>query len=102
MEEKKKQRKRRTFTPEFKERAVRLVLSESRPVAEVARSLDLSDSVLHEWLQKAKIDQGLGPPGALTTDERRELADLRKENRILKEEKEILRKAAAFFAKEDR
>jgi transposase len=58
--------------------------------------------VIHSWLKQARVDRGVGPPDALTTDERMELAQLRKENRILKEEKEILRKAAAFFAKEGR
>jgi transposase len=100
--EEKKPRARRRFTAEFKTRAVGLVVGEGRPIKEVARDLDLSDSVLHGWCKRAKIDKGLGPPGALTTDERLELAQLRKENRILKEEKEILRKAAAFFAKEGR
>jgi len=51
---------------------------------------------------QARIDAGSGPPGALTTEEKAELAALRKENRILKEEREILKKAAAFFAKENR
>jgi transposase len=99
--EEKKPRTRRRFSREFKERAVGLVLNESRPIKEVARDLDLSDSVIHSWLKQAR-SIGVGPPDALTTDERMELAQLRKENRILKEEKEILRKAAAFFAKDSR
>ena len=102
MEEQKKRRIRRKFTPEFKARAVRLVLTEGRLVAHVARDLDLAESVLHSWVRQAKVDRGKGPPGALTSEEREELSRLRKENRILKEEREILKKAAAFFAKDGR
>jgi transposase len=78
------------------------VLTETQTVAQVARDLDLAESVLPGWVRQAKIDRGMSPPGALTTEERDELGRLRKENRILKEEKEILRKAAAFFAKDGR
>ena len=102
MEEQKKRRSRRKFTDEYKARAVRLVLKEGQTAAQVARDLDLIESVLHSWVRKAKIDRGMGPAGALTSEEREELSRLRKENRILKEEKEILRKAAAFFAKDSR
>jgi transposase len=102
MEERKKRRIRRKFTDEFKARAVRLVLKGGRTVAQVGRDLDLAESVLHGWVRQAKVDGGMGPPGALTSEEREELSHLRKENRILKEEKEILRKAAAFFAKDGR
>ena len=102
MEEQKKRRTRRKFTDEYKARAVRLVLKEGQTAAQVARDLGLIESVLHNWVRRAKIDHGMGPAGALTSEEREELSRLRKENRILKEEKEILRKAAAFFAKDGR
>lgn len=102
MEEPKKRRTRRRYTDEYKARAVRLVLKEGQTAAQVARDLGVVDSVLHNWVRQAKIDRGTGPAGALTSDEREELSKLRKENRILKEEKEILRKAAAFFAKDSR
>jgi transposase len=102
MEQAKKPRTRRKFTDEFKARAVRLVLKEAQTVAQVARDLDLAESVLHAWVKQARIDRGMGPPGALTSEEREELARLRKEVRVLREEKEILRKAAAFFAKDGR
>ena len=102
MEEQKKRRTRRRFTEEFKARAVRLVLKDGQTAAQVARDLDLVESVLHGWVRQAKIDRGMGPAGALTSEERDELARLRKEVRVLREEKEILRKAAAFFAKDGR
>jgi len=91
----------RKHTAEFKARAVRLILDEGRRCAEVARDLDLSHSLLSGWVRQARIDAGQGPPGALTTVEREELGRLRKENRTLKMERELLKKWAAFFAKEN-
>jgi transposase len=96
----KPQRRRRSFTDEFKAGAVALVLREGKQVAEVARDLDLTPSALSQWVKQAKVDAGKGPPGALTTAEKEELARLRRENRELKMERDILKKAAAFFAKE--
>jgi transposase len=99
----KKRKPRRWFSEEFKERAVGLVLSgKDRPIKDIAQDLGVGDSVLHGWLRRSKPDRVTRVPKALTLHERVELAQLRKENRILKEEKEILRKAAAFFAKEGR
>lgn len=97
----KTKRSRRKFTDEFKAGAVRLVLEEGQSVASVARDLSLASSVLHSWVRQAKIDAGKGPAGALTTEERKELARLRKEVRVLKTERDILKKATAFFAKEN-
>ena len=71
-----------------------------RIVAEVAVDLGVSNESLRKWVQQAKVDAGKGPPGALTTEEREELRRLRRENRKLQMEREILRKAAAFFARE--
>lgn len=93
-------RARRSFTDEFKQGAVRLVLDEGRSIADVARSLDLTESSLRNWVEFARADRSNGKTG-LTTDERTELARLRKENQKLKTEREILKKAAAFFAKEN-
>lgn len=98
--ETKQRRKRRSFTPEFKEEAVRLVLEEGKTVGQVARDLDLTETALRTWVERAKADQGQGKPGVLTTAEREELARLRKENRQLQMERDFLKKAAAFFAKE--
>ena len=102
MEEKPKKarRKQRTFTPEFKAGAVRLVLEEGKTAAQVCRDLDLTHSVLCLWVRQAKADSGRGPSGVLTTSEKEELARLRKENRELRMERELLKKWAAFFAKE--
>jgi transposase len=102
MAERKPKRQRRNFTDDFKAGAIRLVLDEGRSVATVARDLDLTESSLRNWVEQAKADAGRGRPGALTTAEREELTRLRRENRILQEEREILKKAAAFFAKERR
>ncbi len=97
---KKQRRKRRAFTPEFKAGAVRLCKVGDRTVTQVAGDLDLTETALREWVKRADIDAGNGPPGALTSDERAELAQLRRDNKRLQMEREILKKAAAFFAKE--
>jgi len=92
-------RPRRSFTDEFKAGAVRLVLEEHMTVAAAARDLDLTESSLRNWVEQARADRGKGKPGALTTVEREELGRLRKETRELRAERDILKKAAAFFAK---
>ena len=97
----KDRRVRRVFTEEFKAGAVRLVLDEGKTVGQVSRDLDLTEPALREWVHRARADRTQGRTG-LTTAEREERARLRKENRILAEEREILRKAAAFFAKRSR
>jgi transposase len=100
--EKKPSRVRRSFTDEFKAGAVRLVIDEGKSVGQAARELDLTESALRMWVERARADRGTGKPGALTTAEREELFRLRRENRILAEEREILKKAAAFFARQSR
>jgi transposase len=94
-------RARRKFTDEFKASVVRLVLDEGKPAGAVARELDLTDSAVREWVARAQADRTGGKSGGLTTAEREELAQLRKENRQLKLERDILKKAAAFFAREN-
>jgi transposase len=94
-------RARRQFTDEFRAGVVRLVLDEGKSIGVVARELDLTPSSLALWVRHARADRSQGKTG-LTTAEREELARLRKENRILAEEREILKKAAAFFAKQSR
>src|SRR5579864_7668313 len=94
-------RKRRSFNAEFKAEAVRLCKVGDRSVGQVAKDLDLTEGSLREWVKRADVDAGKGPPGALTTAEREELTRLRRENKRLQMEREILKKAAAFFAKEN-
>src|ERR1700704_314337 len=96
-----KRRARRQFTDEFKASTVRLVLDEGKTVGAVARDLDLTETALREWVNRARADRTHGRTG-LTIAEREELARLRKENRILQEERDILKKATAFFAKQSR
>ena len=93
-------RKRRSFTKEFKAEVVELCERGDRSIGQVARDLDLTETAVRSWVKQAAVDRGDGPAGALTTDEREELRRLRRENRQLREEREILKKAAAFFAKE--
>ena len=91
-------RPRRQFTDEFKAGAVRLVLDEGKTVGAAARDLDLTETALREWVRRAQADRSRGRSG-LPMAEREELARLRKENRVLRTERDILKKAAAFFAK---
>ena len=98
MAEKRPKRTRRSFTDDFKASAIRLVLDEGKTVAAAARDLGLTESSLRNWVDQARADRTQGRTG-LTTAEREELAQLRKENRELRTERDILKKAAAFFAK---
>ena len=95
-----KRSSRRKFTPEYKAQVVKLVKDGSKSIGELARDLGLTDSGVRNWVTRAKVDAGEGPPGVLTTAERQELANLRRENHQLRMEREILKKATAFFAKE--
>jgi transposase len=97
----KPRRQRRRFDAEYKAQAARLVLDEGKSVAAVARDLDLTETALREWVKRTQADRTKGRTG-LTTAEREELTRLRKENRILQEERDILKKATAFFAKQSR
>src|SRR6188472_4037736 len=91
-----KRRPRRQFTDEIKAGAVRLVLDEGKTVGAVTRDLDLTETALRDWVKRAQADRTTGRTG-LTTAEREELTRLRKENRQLRLEREILKNAAAFF-----
>lgn len=93
-------RTRRVHTREFKAETVALVRSGGRTAAQVARELGLADSLVHSWLRQAEVDAGRGPSGALTTAEKEELSHLRREVKVLRMEREILKRAATFFAKE--
>jgi transposase len=89
------------FSPEFKADAVRLVREGGRTITEVTQQFDLTDTSLREWIKRADIDAGKGPPDALTTSERAELVELRKRLKRAEMERDILKKATAFFAKEN-
>jgi transposase len=93
-------RTRRSFSDEYKAEVVDLVRRSEKSPAAVARDLGLVPSAVRRWVAQADIGAGRKP--GLTTDERAELAALRKENRVLREERDLLRRATAFFAKETR
>jgi transposase len=88
---------RQPYSPEFRARMVELVRSGRTP-EELAKEFEPSAMSIRNWAAQANIDQGKAK--GLTTDERKELADLKRENRVLREEREILKKAAAWFAQE--
>jgi transposase len=85
--------------PEFRQRAVQLAREGSTPVSRIARDLGISDSCLRNWMAQADADDNGGPQ--LTSAEKKELGDLRRKNKLLEQENEILRRAAAYFAREN-
>jgi transposase len=91
-------RLRRSFTPDFKAHTVELVRTSGKSVGEICRDLDLTETAVRRWVAQADVDAGRRD--GLTTAEREELSRLRRENRVLRDERDILKKAAAFFAKE--
>ena len=93
-------RKRRAFTAEFKREAVGLTKVGDRGIGGVARDLDLTETALREWVKRADEEALPVVPGALSAAERQELLTLRKQVKRLEMEREILKKAAAFFARE--
>ena len=94
-------RKRRKFTAKFKADAVRLVMTGGKTIAEVTEQFDLTETALRTWVKRAEADAGLGPPDALTSAERAELVELRRRVKRVEMERDILKKATAFFAKEN-
>ncbi|SRR2546427_3755491 len=86
-----KKRRRRSFSPEFKAEAVKVVQQSGKSPGAVARELDLTETALRRWVAQAETDAGRGQGGALTTDERAELAHLRRENKTLRMERDILK-----------
>lgn len=93
-------KKRRTFTPEYKAEVVALVQKGGKTAGQVARDLELTETSVRAWVRQAEVDAGKGGSGSLTTAEREELAALKREVKTLRMEREVLKKAAAFFAKE--
>ena len=99
MEEKRK-RPRRSFSDEYKAEVVELCRSSDKSITEVAGDLGLTVSAVRRWVAQADIDAGRRP--GMTSEEHAELVQLRKENRVLREERDILKRATVFFAKETR
>ncbi len=91
---------RRSFTKEFRQEAVDLVRSNGNSIGQIAKDLDLTESALRRWVNQADVDDGLRE--GITSAESEELARLRKEVRVLREERDILKRATVFFAKETR
>ena len=87
------------YPAEFRQRAVELARLREKPIRKLATDLGISDQTLHNWMKQADIDTGRR--GGLTTEERAELVRLRRSNRVLEMENEILKRAAAFFAREN-
>ena len=101
-------RKRRSYTEEFKAGVVKMIRRGDRTIGQICKEMDLTESAVRRWVEKANaadphvaVKTATGEPtGPLTKDERAELERLRRENRTLEMEREILKKATAFFAKE--
>jgi transposase len=98
--ERKQPRRRRSFTPEFKAEIVERCRAGDRTAGQVARDFDLTETAVRAWVTQSETDAGERP--GLTSDERAELSRLRRENRSLREDVEVLKRATAFFAKETR
>ncbi len=93
-------RTRRTFSQEFKAELVKLVMASGKSVAEVAKAHEISESVVSNWVRQARVDAGQSAVGALTTQERQELSQLRKECRELRMERDFLKKCSVWFARQ--
>ena len=98
--EKNGKRKRRRFSAEYKAETVRLVNRSDKSIGQMALELGIGETALRRWVEQAEVEAGRGPEEALKRSEREELVELRRENRRLRLEREILKKATAFFAKE--
>ena len=98
---KSERRKRRKFTAEFRADVVRLCQAGGESIGEICRRLELTETSVRNWVRQAEIDEAGGRPDALSTSEREELTQLRRDNKRLTMEREILKKATAFFAREN-
>ena len=95
-------RPRRFFPPEYKAEVVELIRSTGKSVGQISRELDLTETAVREWVRQAERDAGSRRDGGLTSAERQELSALRRENRRLRQDVEILKRATAFFVQETR
>ena len=91
-------RSRPPYPEQFRREAVELVRTSGRTIKEIAADLGVTEQSLRNWVKQQEVDVGKRP--GISSDEREELGRLRRENRVLREEREILKKAAAFFVKE--
>jgi len=98
--ERKKPRTRRSFTPEFKADIVERCRAGDRSIGQVAKDFELTETAVRAWVRQAEVDAG--ERDGLTSEERQELAQLKRENRRLREDNETLKRATAFFARETR
>jgi transposase len=87
------------YPPEFKQRAVEMARRREKPIAQLAKELGVAESGLRRWMDQADVEEGHKP--GLTSDERKELVELRRKNRVLETEVEILKRASAYFAREN-
>jgi len=93
-------KKRRIFSKQFKDDAVRMAKESGLPIAEVARNVGIGEQSLRNWVRQAEVDAGRGPAGAFSTSERAEIRELRRKLQQTERERDFLKKAAAFFARE--
>ena len=100
MAKRKTRRERRTYDDDFKQQVLELVRSGEKSVSEICNDLDLTDSAVRNWIKKDQISNGVMTQNSLTETDQQELARLRAEIKQLKMEREILKKATAFFVKE--
>ena len=98
----KQKKTRRKFSKEFRAEVVKLVLDGGRSVPDVCREHELGESSVYTWVKQAQVDRGDGPAGALTTAEKAEVAELRRENRKLRRQCDFFEQATAYFAKAKR
>ena len=88
------------YPPAFRAEAVELARTSGKGIPQLAHELGIAEQALRGWVKRADVDAGRGEPGELTTAEREELRRLRREDQVLRQEREIVKEAAAFFAKE--
>jgi transposase len=93
-------RKRRKFTAEYKAEVVELVVTSGKTIGQVAKELDLTETAVRNWVKQSRIDVRRDPAGPLTSEERAELTRLRREFKTVTQERDFLKKAAAFFARD--
>jgi transposase len=100
MAKRKTRRERRTFNDDYKQQVLELVRSGEKSVSQICRDLDLTESLVRNWIKSDQASNGIMTQNSLSETDQQELERLRTENKRLKTEREILKKAAAFFAKE--